>query len=98
MSLETKEREARKGNIVVYGVKESKKGEVAGKKEDDKKMAEIAEEIGVTLREKPELKWRIGRPTQDKSKPRPMLIRIGDKERCARLMENAKKLSRKPEW
>ena len=98
MGAEMKKREEKKTNIVVYGVKESEKTEIKERKEDDEKqVAEIAKEIGVTMVGKMEVKYRIRKQVED-DRPKPMVVWIEDEESRARLLENARLLARKPEW
>ena len=101
MSTEMKNREERKMNIVVYGIEESDKEEAEErKKEDEKKVAEIATEIGVALKGKVEVKWRLGKKVQGETKPRPMIVRMEDAESRTKLLAKARFLARNidPAW
>lgn len=100
MSTEMKNRE-RKMNIVVYGIDESDKEEAEErKKEDEKKVEEIANEIGVVMKGKVDVKWRLGKKVAGEAKPRPMIVRLEDVESRAKLLEKARFLARNvnPAW
>ena len=101
MSAEMKNREERKMNIVIYGIDESDKEEAEErKKEDEKKVAEIATEIGVATKGKVEVKWRLGKKVEGENKPRPMIVQLEDAESRAKLLEKARFLARNanPAW
>lgn len=101
MSTEMKNREERKANIVVYGIEESDKVDAEErKKEDEKKVAEVAAELGVAMEGKVEVKWRLGKKVDGESKPRPLIVRFEDGESRTKLLEKARFLARNanPAW
>ena len=99
MSAERKEQEQRKKNVVVYGVIESgKTTKEEAMEEDQEKMSDILAEIGAPIKGKVEVRFRAGKKNEDKDKPRPMIVCFEDEESRAGVLENARRLGRKPEW
>ena len=98
MSMEKKEIEERASNLVVYGLKESEKEEAKDRKEeDDKKVKEMMEEIGVEVKGKVETKFRAGKKAED-GKPRPVIVKVEDDETREMMLKNARRLARKDDW
>ena len=99
MSKEMKDKEARSENIVVYGVEESKEADAEKRKEEDeRKVKEIADEIGVEIKGLIEVKFRAGKKDETEGKIRPMIVKMTDEETRAKMLDNARKLGRKENW
>ena len=99
MTTEMREREARSENIVVYGVAESVEPEAEGRKSQDKeKVREMANEIGVEIKGKVEVKFCAGKKKEGDDKPRPMVVWVEDEETRSRLLSDARRLARKEAW
>ena len=64
------------------------------------KVAEIAREIGVALKGKVEIKWRLGKKVEGAEKPRPMIVRFEDEISRKLMLDKARLLARNvnPEW
>ena len=98
MESERKEREERSENLVIYGMEESNEEEAEERKEHDKKkMAELAEEVGVEVKGVVEVKYRAGKKNED-GRPRPMIVKVEDEETRAKLLSNARRLAGKEAW
>ena len=98
MTMEMKEIEERANNVVVYGLKESEKEEAKDRREEDEeKVKEMVEEIGIAARGKMEVKFRAGRKVEN-GKPRPVIVRVEDEETREQLLQHARRLARKDEW
>ena len=98
MSMERKELEEKANNLVVYGLKESEKEDAKGRQEeDDEKVKEMVEEIGVEVKGKVEVKFRAGKKVEG-GKPRPVIVRVEDEETREQLLTHARRLARKDEW
>ena len=86
-------------NIAVYGIKESEKTETEEQnREDERKIEELAQVIGVGLECGIEIEHRAGRKDENASKPRPLIVKIKDDETRERLFKNARRLARNDEW
>ena len=98
MSIERKEIEERASNLVVYGLKESEKEEAKDRREeDDDKVREMADEIGVEVKGKLEVKFRAGKKVED-GKPRPVIVKVEDDETRELLLKHARRLARNDDW
>ena len=98
MTLERKEMEEKANNLVVYGLKESEKENAKDRMdEDDEKVKEMVEEIGVELKGKVEVKFRAGKKVEG-GKPRPVIVRFEDDETREQLLTHARRLARKDDW
>ena len=81
MREEMKEREDKKENIVIYGLKESADPDGRKRKdEDDEAVKRMATEIGVPFNGEIRTSYRAG-PKKDGDRPRPLIVTIEDKER-----------------
>ena len=98
MATELREQEQRAENVVIYGVEESKKEEKEDREaEDVTKVHEVVEAIGIQDKSAIEVKFRAGKKV-DGGKPRPIVVKIADEETRAKVLANARHLSRKPAW
>ena len=94
-----KEREERSGNIVIYGLPELKEKEEEKRNEEDKKsMEELLRKIEVETSGPFEVKFRAGKKNDENEKPRPLIVRFEKDEMRERIMNNARKLSKKEGW
>ena len=99
ITSEMKEIKEKSINIVLYGLEESKEEDAAKRRDDDmKKVMKMAEEIDVSMNGAVEIKFRAGRKDEDTGKPRPLIVKIEDDETREKILNNARKLSRKEEW
>ena len=99
LGSELKEREERSANVVLYGVPEPVTGNAEQmKEEDEKKVKEMAEVMGVELKGAIERKFRAGKKDETRGKGRPMIVRIEDEETRTKMLENARKLKRNDTW
>ena len=99
MNVEMKEREERSENLVLYGVPEPDTGDAGVmKEEDEKKVKEMAEAIGVEVKGRIVRKFRAGKKDDARGKGRPMVVRIEDEETRTKILENARKLKRNDTW
>ena len=98
MSMERKEMEEKANNLVVYGLKESEKEDANDRKEEDsEKVRKMAEEIGVEVEGKMEVKFRAGKKLEG-GKSRPLIVRIENDETREQLLTHARRLARKDDW
>ena len=96
VNKEMKEREEKSQNVVIYGIEESEKeSPEERKKDDEKKVEEVMEGIGVEG--EVEIKFRAGRRTDGgDQRPRPLIVHVKSEENRARMLKDARKLSRIP--
>ena len=98
MATELKQQEEKAENVVVYGIKESEKEEKEEKEaEDTAKVNEMVDAIGIEVSGVIEVKYRAGKKI-DGGKPRPIVVKVTDDETRSRLVANARRLGRIPEW
>ena len=98
MTREMKEIEEKANNLVVYGLKESEKEDAKDRKEeDDNKVKEMVEEIGVEAKGRVEVKFRAGKKVEG-GKPRPVIVRVEDEEMREQLLTHARRLAKKDDW
>lgn len=98
MAKEMKEREDRSGNIVVYGMEESKEEKREERdKEDEAKVRVMAREMGVEVKGEVAVKFRAGKMKEDGS-PRPLIVSITDEETREKMMDQARFLARRDGW
>ena len=98
MSMERKEMEEKANNLVVYGLKESEKEDANDRKEEDsEKVRKMAEEIGVEVEGKMEVKFRAGKKLEG-GKSRPLIVKIENDETREQLLTHARRLARKDDW
>ena len=72
---EMAEREERSSNIVIYGLEETKEDDVAKWREtENKKVADMVEQIGVLTEGEVAIKFRAGKRREDGEKPRPLIV------------------------
>ena len=99
VSGEMKEREERDANVVFYGVPEQDEPDAESRREKEKKtVQEIIAATGADAEDAAVVKFRLGRWETARDKPRPLLVRIEDEEKRARLMSNARKLGATARW
>ena len=98
MTMERKEMEEKANNLVLYGLKESEKEDAKDRKEEDyEKVRKMAEEIGVEVEGKMEVKFRAGKKVEN-GKARPLIVRFEKDETREQLLTHARRLARKDEW
>ena len=69
------------------------------RREKEKQLVkEIASATGVDMEDSMEVKFRLGRWDTEQQRPRPLLVRIEDEEKRARLIANARKLGSMTRW
>ena len=99
VSGEMREREERDANVIFYGVTEDDESDVERRRDKEKQIVkEIATAAGVDMEDSMEVKFRLGRWDTERQKPRPLLVRIEDEEKRARLIANARKLGSTTRW
>ena len=100
MKVEMKRREDRNQRIAVYGIAESEEQDEKKKCEEDQtKVKEMIVQIGVEVIGDVVVQYRAGRPREgEEAKPRPVIVSFEDNESRARIMRNARNLSRKDGW
>ena len=99
VSGEMKEREERDANVIFYGVAEESEPDVETRREKEKKkVEEIVAATGVDVEDALVVKFRLGKWNAEDERPRPLLIRIEDEEKRARLLGNARKLAASQRW
>ena len=101
MRGEMREREEKKNNIVIYGLKES--GETDGKKrkeEDEEMVRKMATEIEIDFKGEIKSSYRArpaaGKPAGDR--PCPLVVTIDDDETREGILANARRMSGKESW
>ena len=99
MRGELREREDKKHNLAIYGMKESSDADGKKRKEEDEEMVKnMATEIGVTLGDIKH-SFRAGsKPEGASPKPRPLIVTIEDDEAREGMMANARRMAGKDEW
>jgi len=90
VSDENKERSKKEKNIIVFGLRESTKGTIAEKKEDDAK--EINQILEVLALQDVEVDGVFRLNARDKEKPKPLVMVLKNKETRNRFLQAAKKL------
>ena len=96
---EMKEREARSGNVVLYGIVEKEEEDVEKRKEAELgTVKEVARDIGVELKGEVKVKFRAGKREETRERPRPLIVTIEDKESREKLLNEARKLARSEKW
>ena len=98
---EMREREEKRNNIVIYGLKEST--ETDGKKrkeEDEEKVKKMATEIDIEFKGEIRSIYRArpaaGKPADDR--PCPLVVTIEDDETREGILANARRMAGKDEW
>ena len=97
MAKEMVDREEKSNNIAIYGLKEAEEGKEDWK-EDEEKVKEMMQEIGVEIQGGVEVKYRAGRKRNENGRPRPTIVKIEDDETREKVLENARRLARKDGW
>ena len=91
-----RERESKKDNIVVYGLKESDEADGLKRKDEDASMViKMATEIGVDFKGEVKSSFRAGK--KDGDRPRPLIVTLGDEETRENILANARRMSGKEE-
>ena len=58
----------------------------------------MVRELGVELKGEMEIQFRSGRWAADAERPRPLVVKVPDKEDREQIFRNARKLARSDEW
>ena len=97
---EMKDQEERSENVVIYGLAESGDNTERGKEAEEKKVKDMAKEVGVDLSQGEfEVRFRAGKKREEEgAKPRPLIVKISSGEKRERIRRNARLLSRSEEW
>ena len=99
MTVEMRAKEEKAANIVIYGAKESDKEGVAERVvEDERLVRELAEQIEVEIVGEIEPKYRAGKKLDGGGKPRPLVVKVSDKETREQLLQKARFLGRNDQW
>ena len=95
VKTEMSPREANSSNIAIYGLEETKEeDEEKWREEEQKKVKEITDQMGVRIEGEIAVKNRAGRPREEGARPRPLIVRVADDETRARIFQYAPRLSR----
>ena len=97
MKEEMEKREAKKANIVVYGLKESE--EEDGKKRQDEDIVlvkNMAAAIDVEIKGEIKSSFRAGK--REAGKSRPLVVMLEDEETREGFLSNARRMAGKDEW
>ena len=99
LGSELKEREERSENVVLYGIEESSENDKEkAKEEDEVKVHQMAMAMGVEVKGVIVRKFRAGKKDETKGKGRPMIVKIEDEETRAKIIANARRLSKDANW
>ena len=98
---EMREREEKRNNIVIYGLKESTESDGKKRKEaDEEKVKTMATEIDVEFKGEIRSSYRArpaaGKPADDR--PCPLVVTIEDDETREGILANARRMAGKEEW
>ena len=99
VQVDMREREERAENLVIFGLKESQKGEAKERvKEDEDRVKELWECLEIEMEEdEAEVKFRAGKKKED-GKPRPLIVKVKEAEKKERVLSAARKLAKKDSW
>ena len=98
MRDEMRAREEKKGNFVVYGLKESDDADGKKRKDaDEEKVKEMATEMGVAFNGEIKASYRAG-AKGDGDRPRPLIVTIENDDTREEIMANARRLAGKEDW
>ena len=96
---EMREREDKKHNIVIYGLKESKETDGKKRKDDDETMVKkMATEIGAEIQGDIKQSYRAAGGRTEGDRPKPLIVTIEDDETREAILTNARRLSGKDSW
>ena len=99
MTVEMRTREEKADNIVIYGAKESDKENAAERVvEDERYVRDLAEQIEVEIVGEIEPKYRAGKKPEAGGRPRPLVVKISDRETREKILQQARFLGRSDEW